>query len=146
METKVGSLWEEIAQDGVKSVVDKLSDSESMEMTERYGAHNYHPLPVNVTSGDGAVVYDGNGKRYIDCIGAYSAVAHGHLNKAVLDATREQLDSLTLTSRATYASELALFLKGLAEYADMDMVCPMNTGAEAVETAIKLARKWGYTK
>jgi ornithine--oxo-acid transaminase len=146
METKVRSLWEEIAQDGVKSVVDKLSDSESMEMTERYGAHNYHPLPVNVTSGDGAVVYDGNGKRYIDCIGAYSAVAHGHLNKAVLDATREQLDSLTLTSRATYASELALFLKGLADYADMDMVCPMNTGAEAVETAIKLARKWGYTK
>lgn len=116
-----------------------------MEMTEKYCTHNYHPLPVNLVRGEGIYVYDGAGKQYIDCIGSYSAVANGHLSKFIIDALKEQLDVVTLTSRAVYTSELALFLKTLCEFTDMDMICPMNTGAEAVETALKLARKWAYT-
>lgn len=122
-----------------------MTDVEAIEMTERYGAHNYHPLPVNVVRGDGIYVWDGSGKKYVDAIGSYSAVANGHLSQAVIDAAKEQLDKLTLISRAVYTSELALFLKKVCEFTDMDMCCPMNTGAEAVETAIKLARKWAYT-
>ncbi len=126
-------------------MVDRLTDAQAMEMAEQYGAHNYHPMPVNIVRGNGPWVEDGNGKRYIDCVGAYSAVAHGHLNEAIVKALRDQLDKIAVTSRAFYTSEVALFLKGLAEYSELDMVCPMNTGAEAVETCIKLARKWAYT-
>ncbi|HWA84010.1 MAG TPA: ornithine--oxo-acid transaminase, partial [Fimbriimonadaceae bacterium] len=109
-----------------------------------YGAHNYHPLHVNLVRGEGCYAYDGAGKKYIDCIGSYSAVANGHLSEYIVKTVKEQLDILTLTSRAVYTSEMALFLKELCEYAEADMACPMNTGAEAVETAIKLARKWAY--
>ncbi|MCW5937571.1 MAG: ornithine--oxo-acid transaminase [Fimbriimonadaceae bacterium] len=139
------SLWQEIADRGVPSIVAELSDAEAVQMTERYGAHNYKPLPVNIVRADGAEAWDGSGKRYIDCVGAYSAVAHGHLSERVVEAIKEQLERLSLTSRAFYTSEVALFMKGLAEYCGLDMVCPMNTGAEAVETCIKLARKWAYT-
>jgi ornithine--oxo-acid transaminase len=139
------SLWEEIASKGVLAVVDELTDSQAIELAERYGTHNYHPLPVNIVSGDGPWVVDGTGKRYLDCVGAYSAVAHGHLNHAVIEALSKQLERIALTSRAFYNSELSVFLMGLAHYCELDMVCPMNTGAEAVETCIKLARKWGYT-
>ena len=139
------SLWEEIAQNGVQSVVDRMTDAESMETAEKYGSHNYHPMPVNIVRGEGAKVWDGSGKEYIDCVGAYSAVAHGHLNPAVVNALKRQLDKIALTSRAFYTSEVALFVRGLAEYCELDSVCPMNTGAEAVETCIKLARKWAYT-
>ncbi|HMS55322.1 MAG TPA: ornithine--oxo-acid transaminase [Fimbriimonadaceae bacterium] len=125
--------------------VAKLTDEQAINMTEQYGAHNYHPLHVNITRAEGIFAYDGTGKQYIDCIGSYSAVANGHLSKYVLDTLREQLDYVTLTSRAVYTSELALFLKTICEFTGMDMACPMNTGAEAVETAIKLARKWAYT-
>lgn len=122
-----------------------MSDAQAIEMTEHYGAHNYHPLEVNLVKAKGAYAWDGSGKRYIDCIGSYSAVANGHLSEAVMSAMREQMEQLTLTSRAVYTSELALFLKQVCEFTHMDMACPMNTGAEAVETALKLARKWAYT-
>lgn len=125
--------------------VSKLTDEQAIEMTEHYGSHNYHPLHINLVRGKDCYAWDGNGKKYIDCIGSYSAVANGHLSKYIIDTVKEQLDYLTLTSRAVYTSELALFLKKLCEYCETDMACPMNTGAEAVETAIKLARKWAYT-
>lgn len=139
------TIWQEIFEKGVRQVVEGLTDVQAIEMTERYGTHNYHPLPVNVVRAKGAFAYDGDGKEYIDCIGCYSAVAHGHLNEFITKSVEEQLDKVTLVSRAMYTSELALFLKGVCEYTEMDMACPMNTGAEAVETAIKLARKWAYT-
>jgi len=143
--TTQSSMWRQIADEGVQALVEKLSDHQAIEMTEHYGAHNYKPLPLNIVRGDGARVWDGDGHEYIDCIGAYSAVAHGHLSPIVVDAIRKQLDRVAVTSRAVYSSEVALFLKGLAEYTGLDMVCPMNTGAEAIETCIKLARKWAYT-
>ncbi|MCB8933366.1 MAG: ornithine--oxo-acid transaminase [Fimbriimonadaceae bacterium] len=122
-----------------------MRDDEVLAMTERYGTHNYHPLPVNIVRGEGLYVWDGSDKRYFDCIGSYSAVANGHASPAVVAAAKAQLEKLTLTSRAVYTTELALFLKRVCEYTGTDMACPMNTGAEAVETAIKLARKWAYS-
>jgi ornithine--oxo-acid transaminase len=139
------TLWEAIARHGASSLALGLSDAETVHITERYGAHNYKPLPVNIVRGDGALAWDGSGNVYFDCVGAYSAIAHGHLSERVVQAVKDQIDRLCLTSRAFYTSEVALFMKGLAEYCGMDMVCPMNTGAEAVETCIKLARKWAYT-
>lgn len=129
----------------IHSRVEELTDAESIRIAEHYGTHNYHPLPVNIVRAKGIYAYDGSGKEYIDCIGSYSAVAHGHLSDFILDAVRTQLDKLTLTSRAVYTSELAMFLMKVCEYTECDMCCPMNTGAEAVETALKLARKWAYT-
>lgn len=123
----------------------ELSDSEAIRITEQYGAHNYHPLPVNLVRAEGVYAWDGSGKRYLDCIGSYSAVANGHLSPYIVGVLKAQLDKVTLTSRAVYTSEMALFLKHICEFTGMDMACPMNTGAEAVETAIKLARKWAYT-
>lgn len=123
----------------------ELTDAEAVQMTETYGTHNYKPLGVNLVRGDGAECWDGSGKKYIDCVGAYSAVAHGHLSENVVQAVHDQLERLSLASRAVYTSELALFMKGLSDYCELDMVCPMNTGAEAIETAIKIARKWAYT-
>jgi ornithine--oxo-acid transaminase len=145
MATTTKTLWQDILDNGVRKVVENLSDAEAIKMTERFGTHNYHPLPVNVVRAKGAYAYDGDGKEYIDCIGCYSAVAHGHLSEFITKSVVEQLDKVTLVSRAMYTSELALFLKGICEFTDMDLACPMNTGAEAVETAIKLARKWAYT-
>ena len=139
-------LWHDILENGVQSVVERITDEQSIAMAEQYGTHNYSPMPVNIVRGDGARVWDGAGKEYIDCVGAYSAVAHGHLNPAVVKALEAQIKKIALTSRAYYTSEVALFLKALAEYTEMDAVCPMNTGAEAIETCIKLARKWAYTK
>lgn len=145
MATTARTIWQDILENGVRKVVEGLSDAQAIEMTERFGTHNYHPLPVNVVRAKGAYAYDGDGKEYIDCIGCYSAVAHGHLSEFITKSVVEQLDKVTLVSRAMYTSELALFLKGICEFTDMDLACPMNTGAEAVETAIKLARKWVYT-
>ncbi len=125
--------------------IEGLTDAEAIAMTEKYGAHNYHPLHVNLVRAKGVYAWDGAGKQYIDCIGSYSAVANGHLSEAIISALKKQLDKVTLTSRAVYTSEMALFLKVLCEFTGTDMACPMNTGAEAVETAIKLARKWAYT-
>jgi ornithine--oxo-acid transaminase len=111
---------------------------------EEFVAHNYHPLEVVVASADGAWVTDVHGKRYLDCLAAYSAVNFGHSNQILIDAARDQLDRVTLTSRAFYNDQLGSFAQALAELAGKDMVLPMNTGAEAVESAIKIARAWGY--
>jgi ornithine--oxo-acid transaminase len=139
------TLWTELLEHGVQAMVQKISHEECMEWTEGYGTHNYHPLQVTVATGDGCYVKDANGKEYIDCIGSYSALAQGHLSEFIVKTTVDQLNHLTLTSRALYTRELALFLKALAEYTEFPMSCPMNSGAEAIETAIKIARKWGYT-
>jgi ornithine--oxo-acid transaminase len=108
-------------------------------------AHNYHPLPVVLTEGRGARVTDVEGRTYLDLLAGYSALNFGHGDKELLSVAHEQLDRLTLTSRAFHHDRLATFSTELAELAGMDTVLPMNTGAEAVETAIKVARKWGYT-
>ena len=107
-------------------------------------AHNYHPLPVVVASAEGAWVTDVTGKRYLDCLAAYSAVNFGHSNPILLDAARAQLDRVTLTSRAFHNDQLGPFAQALADLCGKDMVLPMNTGAEAVESGIKVARAWGY--
>lgn len=129
----------------ILSAVAELSDEQAIAITEQYGTHNYHPLHVNLVRAKDCYAFDGNGKEYIDCIGCYSAVANGHLSEFVVDTLKAQLEKITLVSRAVYTSELAAFLKELCEYTGSDMACPMNTGAEAIETAIKLARKWAYT-
>jgi ornithine--oxo-acid transaminase len=111
---------------------------------ERWTAHNYHPLPVVISSAEGAWVTDVDGKRYLDCLAGYSALNFGHRHPALIAAAHAQLDRLTLTSRAFIHDQFAEFCHGLAELCGKGMVLPMNTGAEAVETAIKVARKWGY--
>lgn len=138
------SFWEKIAEQGIRSMVEEMGNQECIDMTLEYGAHNYKPIPITIASGVGAWVTDVDGKEYIDCVGSYSAMAQGHLCESIVRAARQQLDVLTLTSRAVYTREMALFLKAVCEYTDTEMACPMNTGAEAVETAIKLARKWAY--
>ena len=107
-------------------------------------AHNYHPLPVVVATADGAWVTDVDGKRYLDCLAAYSAVNFGHGHPALIAAAKAQLDRVTLTSRAFHNDQLGPFAAALAKLAGKDMVLPMNTGAEAVESGIKIARAWGY--
>jgi ornithine--oxo-acid transaminase len=119
---------------------------ELMGLEDRFGAHNYHPLPVVLAHGDGAWVEDAEGRRYLDWLAAYSAVNFGHRNARLIEAARGQLDRLTLASRAFHTDQLGPFCAELAALCGMDAVLPMNTGAEAVETAIKLARKWGYTR
>lgn len=111
---------------------------------EQHVAHNYHPLPVVIASGEGVWVTDVEGKRYLDLLSAYSALNFGHGHPAILAAAREQLDRLTLTSRAYHNDQLGPFAAALAELCGKDLVLPMNTGAEAVETGIKVARAWGY--
>ena len=116
----------------------------AVEQAERWTAHNYHPLPVVIADADGAWVTDVDGRRYLDCLAGYSALNFGHRHPALVDAARKQLERVTLTSRAFLHDQFGPFCKALAELCGMDMVLPMNTGAEAVETAIKVARKWGY--
>jgi len=123
-----------------------MTGKDIMEMTEAYGAHNYHPLPVVLTKGKGIWVWDSDGKKYIDMLSCYSALKHGHRHLKLIKAVKEQLSKITLTSRAFYNEQLGPFCKELAELCNMEMVLPMNSGAEAVETAIKIARKWGYVK
>lgn len=115
-------------------------------LEDRWGAHNYHPLPVIVAHAEGPWVVDTAGRRYLDCLSAYSAVNQGHRHPRILRALREQAERVTLTSRAFRNDQLPLFCRELAEFCGMDMVLPMNTGAEAVETAIKAARRWGYMR
>ena len=120
------------------------SSKELMALEDRYGAHNYHPLPVVLSKGRGVYVWDVEGKRYYDFLSAYSAVNQGHCHPRIIGALEEQARTLTLTSRAFYNDRLGLYEQFLSEYFGYEKVLPMNTGAEAVETAIKLARKWGY--
>jgi len=118
--------------------------AKAIDQVETYAAHNYHPLEVVVDRGDGAWVTDVEGRRYLDCLAAYSAVNFGHSHPALIAAAKAQLDRITLTSRAFHNDQLGPFVEALAKLAGKDMVLPMNTGAEAVESAIKVARAWGY--
>lgn len=122
------------------------SSRQAIELEDQYGAHNYHPLPVVLAKGEGVYLWDVEGKRYFDFLSAYSAVNQGHCHPRIKDALIEQAGILTLTSRAFYNDVLGPFEKYITEYFGFDMVLPMNTGAEGVETAIKIARKWGYEK
>jgi ornithine--oxo-acid transaminase len=117
---------------------------EALDEAERYTAHNYHPLPVVIAEGEGAWVTDVDGRRYLDFLAGYSALNFGHRHPGLIAAAHAQLDRVTLTSRAFVHDQFADFCRGLAELCGKDLVLPMNTGAEAVETAIKVARKWGY--
>ncbi|NPD44231.1 MULTISPECIES: ornithine--oxo-acid transaminase [unclassified Lentimicrobium] len=123
-----------------------ISSKEAMELEDKYGAHNYHPLPVVLSKGKGAKVWDAEGKEYYDFLSAYSAVNQGHCHPKIVEALVDQARTLTLTSRAFYNDVLGPYEKYITEYFGFDKVLPMNTGAEADETALKLARKWGYTK
>ncbi|MFI6926721.1 ornithine--oxo-acid transaminase [Nonomuraea spiralis] len=120
------------------------TSAELIEVSERRSAHNYHPLPVVIHEAHGAWVVDVEGKRYLDCLSGYSSLNFGHGNPKIIEAAQEQLKNLTLTSRAFYHDQFARFCAGLGDLTGKDMILPMNTGAEAVETAIKVARKWGY--
>src|SRR6476660_738621 len=121
-----------------------LHTQDFVELENQYGAHNYHPLDVVIERAQGVWVYDIEGNRYLDCLAAYSAVNQGHCHPKILKAMIEQARMVTLTSRAFRNDQLPLFYKELHELTGYDMALPMNTGAEAVETAIKTARKWGY--
>jgi len=121
-----------------------MSTASAIEVEEAHLAHNYHPLPVVVATAEGAWVTDVEGKRYLDCLAAYSAVNFGHGYAPLIAAAKAQLDRVTLTSRAFHNDQLGPFAAELAALAGKDMVLPMNTGAEAVESGIKLARAWGY--
>ena len=121
-----------------------LRTQDYVELENHYGAHNYHPLDVVIERAEGVWVYDVEGKRYLDCLAAYSAVNQGHCHPTILQTLEEQARKVTLTSRAFRNEQLPLLCKELHELTGFDMVLPMNSGAEAVETAIKTARKWGY--
>jgi ornithine--oxo-acid transaminase len=115
-----------------------------IELEEQYGAHNYHPLDVVVSRGEGVWVYDVEGNKYLDCLSAYSAVNQGHVHPKILQALVDQASKITLTSRAFRNDQLPLLYKQLSEMTGYEMSLPMNSGAEAVETALKIARKWAY--
>jgi ornithine--oxo-acid transaminase len=120
------------------------SSEQLMKMEHTYGAHNYHPLEVVISKAEGIWVEDPEGKRYIDMLSAYSAVNQGHRHPAIIKALKDQADILTLTSRAFFNDKWPVFAKKLCQVTGKDMILPMNTGAEAVETAVKTMRKWGY--
>lgn len=122
------------------------SSKQAIELEDKYGAHNYHPLPVVLAKGEGVFLWDVEGKRYYDFLSAYSAVNQGHCHPRIKDALIEQAGTLTLTSRAFHNDVLGPFEKYITDYFGFDKVLPMNTGAEGVETAIKIARKWGYER
>ncbi len=122
----------------MKTVADYLAE------VDRYSAHNYHPLPIVLERGEGEWVWDVEGKKYFDCLSAYSAVNQGHRHPAITEAAKRQLDRLTLTSRAFHNDQMGPFLKDLCEISGYERALPMNSGAEAVETAIKAVRRWGY--
>jgi ornithine--oxo-acid transaminase len=121
-----------------------MNTQELIRLEELYGAHNYHPLDVVIERGQGVWVYDVDGNRYLDCLSAYSAINQGHVHPKILEALTTQAGRITLTSRAFRNDQLPLFYKELSDLTGYEMALPMNTGAEAVETAIKLARKWAY--
>lgn len=121
-----------------------MNTNEYIEIEELYGAHNYHPLDVVLSRAEGVWVFDVEGNRYLDCLSAYSAVNQGHVHPKILQALQDQATRLTLTSRAFRNDQLPLFYKELSDLTGYEMSLPMNSGAEAVETALKLARKWAY--
>src|SRR5271157_1101114 len=125
-------------------VEEKAQTQDFIQLEEKYGAHNYHPLDVVIERAQGCWVYDVDGKKYLDCLAAYSAVNQGHCHPKILQSLIEQAHKVTLTSRAFRNDQLALFYAELHELTGFDMALPMNSGAEAVETAVKAARKWGH--
>ncbi|WP_055436832.1 ornithine--oxo-acid transaminase [Lacinutrix algicola] len=126
------------------AVLEQLTSQEAMDLENKYGAHNYHPLPVVLSRGEGVYVWDVEGKKYYDFLSAYSAVNQGHCHPRIIEAMTNQAKTLTLTSRAFYNDMLGKFEKYATETFGFDKLLPMNTGAEAVETALKLCRKWAY--
>lgn len=123
-----------------------ISSKEAIQLEDKYGAHNYHPLPVVLAKGEGVHVWDPEGNQYYDFLSAYSAVNQGHSHPAIIKALTDQANTLSLTSRAFYNNVLGEYEKYVTDYFGFDKVLPMNTGAEAVETAIKICRKWAYEK
>ena len=128
------------------SVLEKMSSAEVIKLEDKYGAHNYHPLPVVLSKGEGVYVWDVEGKKYYDFLSAYSAVNQGHCHPKIVNAMMKQAKTLTLTSRAFYNDKLGVYEEYITKYFGFDKVLPMNTGAEAVETALKICRKWAYEK
>ncbi len=128
----------------INEMLKGLTSAKAMELEEKYGAHNYHPIPVVIAKGKGALVWDVEGKQYYDFLSAYSAVNQGHCHPKIVEAMVEQASTLTLTSRAFYSNMLGIYEKYITEYFGYDKVLPMNSGAEADETALKLCRKWAY--
>ncbi len=126
------------------TVLNTLTSKEAIELESKYGAHNYHPLPVVISRGKGVFVWDVEGKKYYDFLSAYSAVNQGHCHPKIVEAMVTQAQTLTLTSRAFYNDQLGKYEKFATDLFGFDKLLPMNTGAEAVETALKIARKWGY--
>ena len=126
------------------AVLDQLTSQQAIDLENKYGAHNYHPLPVVLSRGEGVFVWDVEGKKYYDFLSAYSAVNQGHCHPKIVGAMTAQAQTLTLTSRAFYNDMLGKFEKYATETFNFDKLLPMNTGAEAVETALKLCRKWAY--
>lgn len=126
------------------AVLDHISSQQAMALENKYGAQNYHPLPVVLTRGEGVYVWDVEGNRYYDFLSAYSSVNQGHCHPKIVDALTKQSQTLTLTSRAFYNDMLGKYEKYVTNYFDFDKVLPINTGAEAVETALKVCRKWAY--
>jgi ornithine--oxo-acid transaminase len=133
-----------ILERGLDSVLQSWTHEDCLDKTLQYGTHNYHPIDVTIVEGNGPWVKDDRGNTYLDCVGCYSALAFGHAPGLVLDAMQSQAARLHLTGRAVYTREMAAFLQALCEFAGVEMACPMNTGTEAVETAIKIARRWSY--
>jgi len=127
-------------------MTEKISSAEAMKLEDKYGAHNYHPLPVVLSKGKGAKVWDAEGKEYFDFLSAYSAVNQGHCHPKIVNALVDQAQTLTLTSRAFYNDALGPYEKFITSFFGYDKVLPMNTGAEADETALKLCRRWAYDK
>ena len=127
-------------------VLEKISSQEIINLEDKHGAHNYHPLPVVLSRGEGVHVWDVDGKKYYDFLSAYSAVNQGHCHPKIIGAMINQAQTLTLTSRAFFNDQLGVYEKFLTEFFAFDKVLPMNTGAEAVETALKICRKWAYEK
>lgn len=127
-------------------VKDNQSSNASIALEDKYGAHNYHPLPVVLNKGEGVFVWDVEGKKYYDFLSAYSAVNQGHCHPRIINRLKEQAETLTLTSRAFYNDQLGIYEKFMSNFFGFDKILPMNTGAEAVETAIKLCRKYAYEK
>lgn len=133
------------SHEGKDIIVEKIiSSQKAMELEKEFGARNYSPIPVVIAKAEGVWLFDPEGNRYLDCLSAYSAVNQGHRHPKIIQALIDQAQRVTLTSRAFNTDRLGLFLQHLCNYSGMEMALPMNTGAEAVETAIKLARKWGY--
>jgi ornithine--oxo-acid transaminase len=129
-----------------QTITAKLSSKEAIALEDKHGAHNYHPLPVVISKGRGAKVWDAEGKEYFDFLSAYSAVNQGHCHPRIVQAMIDQAQTLTLVSRAFYSDALGVYEKYITEYFGYDKILPMNTGAEGDETALKLVRRWAYDK